>query len=137
MFRTLYKDHSFKPLIYLISPSKIDIKTFPGILSKVLETQVVNVFQLRLKNYKDSDLIFITSLLAFLGLFFISTTLWSLYLLIKIFRVQNAEFVHNIFSLPSKCDKMITEENLNSFCIDLHTAHWLIMILIVSLIFSF
>ena len=63
MFRTLYKEHSFKPLIYLISPSKIDIKTFPGILSKVLETQAVNVFQLRLKNYKDSDLIFITSLL--------------------------------------------------------------------------
>ena len=63
MFRTLYKDHFFKPLIYLISPSKIDIKTFPGILSKVLETQVVNVFQLRLKNYKDSDLISITSLL--------------------------------------------------------------------------
>ncbi len=63
MYKTLYKDHSFKPLIYLISPSKIDIKTFPDILSKVLETQVVNVFQLRLKNYKDSDLIFITSLL--------------------------------------------------------------------------
>ena len=63
MYKTLYKEHSFKPLIYLISPSKIDIKTFPGILSKVLETQVVNVFQLRLKNYKDSDLIFITSLL--------------------------------------------------------------------------
>ena len=63
MYKTLYKDHPGKPLIYLISPSKIDIKTFPGILSKVLETQVVNVFQLRLKNYKDSDLISITSLL--------------------------------------------------------------------------
>ena len=63
MYKTFYKDHSSKPLIYLISPSKIDIKTFPGILSKVLETQVVNVFQLRLKNYKDSDLISITSLL--------------------------------------------------------------------------
>ena len=63
MFKTFYKEHSGKPLIYLISPSKIDVKTFPGILSKVLETQVVNVFQLRLKNYKDSDLIFITSLL--------------------------------------------------------------------------
>ena len=63
MYKTLYKDHSFKPLIYLISPSKIDIKTFPDILSKVLETQVVDVFQLRLKNYKDSDLIFITALL--------------------------------------------------------------------------
>ena len=63
MYKTFYKDHYSKPLIYLISPSKIDIKTFPGILSKVLETQAVNVFQLRLKNYKDSDLISITSLL--------------------------------------------------------------------------
>ena len=63
MYKTFYKDHSSKPLIYLISPSKIDIKTFPDILLKVLETQMVNVFQLRLKNYKDSDLISITSLL--------------------------------------------------------------------------
>lgn len=63
MYKAFYKDDSSKPLIYLISPSKIDIKTFPGILSKVLETQVVNIFQLRLKNYKDSDLISITSLL--------------------------------------------------------------------------
>ena len=63
MYKAFYKDDSSKPLIYLISPSKIDIKTFPGILAKVLETQVVNVFQLRLKNYKDSDLISITSLL--------------------------------------------------------------------------
>ena len=63
MYKTFYKDYYSKPLIYLISPSKIDIKTFPGILSKVLETQAVNVFQLRLKNYKDSDLISITSLL--------------------------------------------------------------------------
>ena len=63
MYKTLYKDHPGKPLIYLISPSKIDIKTFPGILSQVLETQAVNVFQLRLKNYRDSDLISITSLL--------------------------------------------------------------------------
>ena len=63
MYKTFYKDHYSKPLIYLISPSKIDIKTFPGILLKVLETQVVNVFQLRLKNYKDLDLIKITSLL--------------------------------------------------------------------------
>ena len=63
MYKAFYKDDSSKPLIYLISPSKIDIKTFPDILSKVLETQVVNVFQLRLKNYKDSDLISITSLL--------------------------------------------------------------------------
>ena len=63
MYKSFYKDASSKPLIYLISPSKIDIKTFPGILSKVLDTQVVNIFQLRLKNYKDSDLINMTSLL--------------------------------------------------------------------------
>ena len=63
MSKTFYKEHTGKPLIYLISPSKIDIKSFPGILLKVLETQVVNIFQLRLKNYKDSDLISITSLL--------------------------------------------------------------------------
>ena len=63
MYKAFYKDDSGKPLIYLISPSKIDIKTFPRILAKVLDTQVVNVFQLRLKNYKDSDLTSITSLL--------------------------------------------------------------------------
>ena len=63
MYKTFYKDYSGKPLIYLISPSKIDVKTFPGILSKVLDTQMINVFQLRLKNYKDLDLIKITSLL--------------------------------------------------------------------------
>ena len=63
MHKTFYKDHFGNPLIYLISPSKIDIKTFPGILLQVLETQAVNVFQLRLKNYSDSDLISITSLL--------------------------------------------------------------------------
>ena len=63
MYKTFYKEHSAKPLIYLISPSKINIKTFPGILSKVLDTQMINVFQLRLKNYKDLDLMKITSLL--------------------------------------------------------------------------
>ena len=63
MSKTFYKEHTGKPLIYLISPSKIDIKSFPGILLKVLDTQMVNIFQLRLKNYKDLDLIKITSLL--------------------------------------------------------------------------
>ena len=63
MHKTFYKEYSSKPLIYLISPPKIDIKTFPGTLSKVLDTRMVNIFQLRLKNYKDLDLIKITSLL--------------------------------------------------------------------------
>ena len=63
MYKTFYKDYSGKPLIYLISPSKIDVKTFPLVLSKVLDTQLINVFQLSLKNYKDLDLIKITSIL--------------------------------------------------------------------------
>ena len=63
MYNTFYKEQYGKPLVYLVSPSKIDVKTFPGILSKVLDTQMVNVFQLRLKNYNDLDLIKITSLL--------------------------------------------------------------------------
>ena len=63
MYKTFYKDYSGKPLIYLISPSKINVKTFPDVLSKVLDTRMINVFQLRLKNYKDLDLIRITSLL--------------------------------------------------------------------------
>ena len=63
MYNIFHKEYFKKPLIYLISPSKIDIKTFPDILSKVLDTGVVRVFQLRLKNYKDSDLLKIASLL--------------------------------------------------------------------------
>ena len=84
MHKTFYKDHFGNPLIYLISPSKIDIKTFPGILLQVLETQAVNVFQLRLKNYKDSDLISITSLLykICLGIYFIYDNMFWLSTLI-------------------------------------------------------
>ena len=63
MYNTFYRSHSGKPLIYLISPPQINFKTFPSVLSKVLDTQMVEVFQLRLKNYKDSDLIKIASLL--------------------------------------------------------------------------
>ena len=50
--------------VRFISPPKIDIKTFPLILSKVLDTGIASVFQLRLKNYKDKDLIKITHLLS-------------------------------------------------------------------------
>mgnify|MGYP001162830190 FL=1 len=63
MYNKFYKNLFGKPLIYLISPPKIDIKTFPFILSKVLDTGMVSVFQLRLKNYKDKELIKITYLL--------------------------------------------------------------------------
>tara|TARA_B100000886_G_scaffold339103_1_gene303584 strand:+ start:647 stop:1300 length:654 start_codon:yes stop_codon:yes gene_type:complete len=63
LYNKLYNEYSRKPSIYLISPPKIDIKTFPSILAEVLDTRMVKVFQLRLKNYKDSDLIKIASLL--------------------------------------------------------------------------
>ena len=63
MYNKFYKNLFGKPLIYLISPPKIDIKTFPLVLSKVLDTGMVSVFQLRLKNYKDKELIKITYLL--------------------------------------------------------------------------
>jgi len=63
LYNKFYKNLFGKPLIYLISPPKIDIKTFPLVLSKVLDTGMVSVFQLRLKNYKDKELIKITYLL--------------------------------------------------------------------------
>ncbi len=63
MYNIFYKEQFRKPLIYLISPTKVNIKTFPYILSNVLDTRMVKVFQLRLKNYNDADLIKIASLL--------------------------------------------------------------------------
>lgn len=41
--------------IYLISPPKIDLKEFPKLLQNILKTNLVPVFQLRLKDYKNSD----------------------------------------------------------------------------------
>lgn len=52
-----------KPSIYLISPPNIDIKKFPFLLSNILDTGLVKIFQLRLKNYKDDELLKITNLL--------------------------------------------------------------------------
>ena len=63
MKNIFYKEQFRRPLIYLISPTKVNIKTFPYILSNVLDTRMVKVFQLRLKNYKEADLIKIASLL--------------------------------------------------------------------------
>ncbi len=60
---TLYKNNNNKPKIYLISPSKIDMQYFPSLLSSVLDTGMVSIFQLRLKNYIDSELLKITRLL--------------------------------------------------------------------------
>ncbi len=42
--------------IYLISPPKIELKTFSQRLEKVLKTSLVSVFQLRLKNYPDQEI---------------------------------------------------------------------------------
>jgi thiamine-phosphate pyrophosphorylase len=41
--------------IYLISPEKIDLKTFPTRLENVLKTGLVPAFQLRLKGYEKSE----------------------------------------------------------------------------------
>ena len=49
-----------KPGIYLISPSKINMKIFPSKLSSLLETGIVKIFQLRLKGYNDKSIIEIT-----------------------------------------------------------------------------
>ena len=46
-----------KPKIYLISPPKINTKTFPKILSAILKEKIVSIFQLRLKHYSDNDLL--------------------------------------------------------------------------------
>ena len=53
----LKKKNFSKPLIYLISPSSVDIKNFPYLLSNVLKSGMVSIFQLRLKEYKDTELI--------------------------------------------------------------------------------
>ena len=42
--------------IYLISPPKIELKTFLPRLEKALKTNLVPVFQLRLKEYSNSEL---------------------------------------------------------------------------------
>ena len=63
MQNNFYKYFVGKPLIYLISPPKIDIQTFPFTLLKVLDTGMVSIFQLRLKNYADKELIKIAYLL--------------------------------------------------------------------------
>ncbi len=41
--------------IYLISPPKIELKSFSTELEKALKTKLVPVFQLRLKNYSDAE----------------------------------------------------------------------------------
>lgn len=43
--------------IYLISPPKIDIESFTKILELALKTKKVPVFQMRLKGYKDAEII--------------------------------------------------------------------------------
>ena len=42
--------------IYLISPPKIDLKSVSIQLNKALQTNLVPIFQLRLKDYSDKDI---------------------------------------------------------------------------------
>ena len=46
-----------KKFIYLISPSKINKKTFFKILSALLIQNKISYFQLRLKNYREREII--------------------------------------------------------------------------------
>ena len=46
-----------KPSIYLISPTKVDNKTFPSLLESVLSSGLISVFQLRVKEYSDMETI--------------------------------------------------------------------------------
>ncbi len=43
--------------LYLLTPAKIDLETFPALLAEVLDTGAVDCVQLRLKNIDDSGII--------------------------------------------------------------------------------
>ena len=77
------------------------------------------------------------SILAILGLVFMSLTIWSSYSFFKIYNKYNSDFLNNIFISSDKCLKTYIDQKINTFCLDINTANWLIMIFIVSSIFSF
>ena len=79
----------------------------------------------------------ITVVLAILGLIFMSLTIWSLYSFLKITYKYNLDFLNNIFMLSEECLTTHLDQKINTFCLDVNTANWLVMIFIVSSIFSF
>ena len=76
-------------------------------------------------------------ILAILGLVFMSLTIWSSYSFFKISKKYNSDFLNNIFMSSDKCLKTHIDQKINTFCLDINTANWLIMIFIVSSVFSF
>jgi len=66
-----------------------------------------------------------------------SVTIWSSYSFVKIFNKYNSDFLENIFITSDKCSEVAIDQKINTLCLDINTANWLIMIFIVSSIFSF
>ena len=66
-----------------------------------------------------------------------SLTIWSSYSFFKIYNKYNSDFLNNILVSSEECLKTHTDQEINTFCLDINTANWLIIILIVSCIFSF
>ena len=66
-----------------------------------------------------------------------SLTIWSSYSFTKIYKNYNSDFLNNIFNKSDECSELTIDQKINTFCLDINTANWLIMIFIVSSIFSF
>jgi disulfide bond formation protein DsbB len=66
-----------------------------------------------------------------------SLTLWSSYSFTKIYKNYNSDFLNNIFNISNECSELSIDQKINTFCLDINTANWLIMIFIVSSIFTF
>jgi len=66
-----------------------------------------------------------------------SLTIWSSYSFTKIYKNYNSDFLNNIFNTSNECSELSIDQKINTFCLDINTANWLIMIFIVSSIFAF
>jgi disulfide bond formation protein DsbB len=66
-----------------------------------------------------------------------SLTIWSSYSFTKIYKNYNSDFLNNIFNTSNECSELGIDQKINTFCLDINTANWLIMIFIVSSIFTF
>ena len=66
-----------------------------------------------------------------------SLTIWSSYSLTKILNKYNSDFLNNIFNTSDECSELTIDQAINTFCLDINTANWLLMIFLVSSIFSF
>ena len=66
-----------------------------------------------------------------------SLTIWSSYSFTKIYKNYNSDFLNNIFNTSNECSELSIDQKIDTFCLDINTANWLIMIFIVSSIFTF